>query len=323
MLLDFARLNLIGRSTSFLCCLGFIERIAGCDAAVLIQGETGTGKELAARAIHYLGARRHKPFVPLNCGAIPDGLIETELFGHERGAFTDAKYAKRGLVAEARDGTLFLDEIDMLSPKGQVAVLRFLQDLHYRPIGHASEITSDVRIIAASNRCLAALARTGDFRTDLLYRLNILCLALPPLRDREGDLELLAEHFARMFSVKYGHTPKRFGLDTIYWMRAYDWPGNVRELENFIHRQVLMTDGDIIHYADESAESDHPRPVDSHGFQTAKLCAIEQFERAYLKRVLSQARGNITFAARMANKERRAFAKLLKKHGIDRNAFRA
>ena len=321
---DFARFNLIGRSPSFLSCLNLIERIAGCDAAVVIQGETGTGKELAARAIHYLGARSGKPFVPLNCGAIPDGLIETELFGHEKGAFTDARSARSGVIAQARDGTLFLDEIDTLSHKGQIAVLRFVQDFRYRPVGHDSELRSDARIIAASNRRLGDLTRGGDFRVDLLYRLNILCLALPPLRERDGDVELLANHFARIFAVKYGQTPKRFAGATVDWMHTHDWPGNVRELENLVHREVLMTDGDVITYTGESTESDSSRHrADRTNFQTAKLRAIEQFERSYLTRTLSEARGNITFAARIACKERRSFAKLLKKHGIDRTAYRA
>jgi DNA-binding NtrC family response regulator len=321
---DFARFSLIGRSPSFLRCLNLIERIAGCDAGVVIQGETGTGKELAARAIHYLGARSGKPFVPLNCGAIPDGLIETELFGHEKGAFTDARSARSGVIAQARDGTLFLDEIDTLSHKGQIAVLRFVQDFRYRPVGHHSELRSDARIIAASNRRLGDLTRGGDFRVDLLYRLNILCLALPPLRERDGDVELLANHFARIFAGKYGQTPKRFACATVDWMHTHDWPGNVRELENLVHREVLMTDGDVITYTGESTDSDKStHRADRTNFQTAKLRAIEQFERSYLTRTLSEARGNITFAAQMACKERRSFAKLLKKHGIDRNAYRA
>ena len=320
---DFARFNLIGRSPSFVRCLSFIERIAGCDAAVVIQGETGTGKELAARAIHYLSARSGKPFVPLNCGAIPDGLIETELFGHEKGAFTDARQARAGVIAQARDGTLFLDEIDTLSHKGQVAVLRFVQDFRYRPVGRQSELHSDARIIAASNRRLGDLTRAGDFRMDLLYRLNIFCLAMPPLREREGDVELLANHFARVFAVKYGHSPKRFDRVTVDWMRSYEWPGNVRELENLVHREVLMADGDVITCTGESSDAhESRRHGDRTGFQTAKLKAIEQFERSYLTRTLSEAGGNVTFAARMACKERRAFAKLLKKHGIDRNAYR-
>jgi len=227
---DFRRFNLIGESSAFLRCLALIERIASCDAAVLIQGETGTGKELAARAIHYLGVRCGKPFVPLNCGAIPEGLIESELFGHERGAFTGATHTRAGVIAQAHNGVLFLDEIDMLSTKGQVALLRFLEDMRYRPVGQSREIVSNVRIIAASNRMLANLASAGQFRPDLLYRLNIFHLALPALRDRESDVEMLAEHFVQVFADKYGLKPKTLHRETRLWLRTYHWPGNIREL---------------------------------------------------------------------------------------------
>jgi DNA-binding NtrC family response regulator len=322
---DFARLNLIGQSVAFVQCLRLIEKIAGCDATVLIQGETGTGKELAARAIHYLGARHDNPFVPLNCGAIPDSLIESELFGHEKGAFTNATHAKPGVIAQAADnGTLFLDEIDMLSLKGQVAILRFLQDLRYRPLGHHRELSANVRIIAASNRVLADLVRAGEFRADLLYRLNILYLPLPPLRDREGDAKLLAQYFVTAFAAKYRTPPKHLHEQTARWIQTYDWPGNIRELENVVHREFLMSDGAEIHYTGEKPGRQPAASAEDGGdFRSAKARAIAAFERAYLARVISQAHGNISYAARIARKERRAFAKLLKKHGMDRTAFSA
>jgi two-component system response regulator GlrR len=192
---DLAHLNLIGRSRAFLVAVALIERIAACDHPVLIEGETGTGKEIAARAIHYLGARRRFPFIPVNCGAIPDSLVESALFGHVRGAFTDARESQPGIIAQARGGTLFLDEIEAMSMRAQVALLRFLQDKQYAPIGGATMIASDVRVVAATNADLSQMARAGSFRSDLLFRLNVLKLHLPPLRERSGDVLLLAEHF--------------------------------------------------------------------------------------------------------------------------------
>ena len=200
---------LIGRSAEFVMVLRQIEKISRSVASVLIQGETGSGKELAARAIHRGSSRGAGPFVAVNCGAVPDALIETELFGHGRGAFTDAREARAGVVAQAERGTLFLDEADALSPKAQVSLLRFLQDFRYRPVGTTTEVASDVRVIAAANQDLHGLVDDGRFRRDLLYRLNILNLWVPPLRGRPADIELLADHFIRFFSNKYGLTSKR------------------------------------------------------------------------------------------------------------------
>lgn len=302
-----------------------IEKIARSDAPVLIQGETGSGKELAARAIWARSARNAGPFVAINCGAIPDGLIETELFGHGPGAFTDAKQARDGVIAMAQRGTLFLDEIDTLSPKAQVALLRFLQDLRYRPVGTSRELDSDVRVIAASNQPLQTMVEAGLFRRDLLYRLNILELTIPPLRNREVDIELLADHFVRRFCDQYGLSPKRLHPETSEWLRQHHWPGNVRELENWVHRQVLLAEGDEIRVADLRSPTGssvrdalEAAPPD---YRTAKAHALAEFERAYLGRVLGAARGNVTAAARLAGKERRSFGKLLKKHRIDRLRF--
>ena len=190
-----SRLNFIGEAAVFLDILRFIYRVACCEAPVLLQGETGTGKELAASAIHYLSARRNGPFIPVNCGAIPDTLIESELFGHVRGAFTDAKEPRQGVVGQARGGTLFLDELEVISHRGQVALLRFLQDQRYCPIGGAAAKKGDVRVIGASNTDLAKLAARGEFRQDLLFRLNVLICQLPPLRARGDDVLLLAARF--------------------------------------------------------------------------------------------------------------------------------
>lgn len=301
-----------------------VRRVARTEAPVLIEGETGSGKELVARAIHYGGMRGAGPFVPLNCGAVPDHLVESELFGHERGAFTDAKTARRGIVSEANGGTLFLDEVDALSAKAQVTLLRFVQDQHYRPLGSTRELDTNVRLIAATNQPLGDATQQGRFRPDLLYRLKILHLQLPPLRTRAGDAERLARHFVGLFSAKYHLAPKVFDEPTLAWIRSYPWPGNVRELENWVHRELLMADGPIIHAVPApddvppGTDAPAPRPAEPCSFQRAKAEALRLFEHDYVLDVLRRTQGNVTRAAQLAGTERRAFGKLLKKHRIDR-----
>ena len=325
---DALRAAIVGASPAFLAMLERLQRIARSDAPVLIEGETGCGKELAARSIHYGGLRRAGPFVPVNCGALPDHLLEAEWFGHERGAFTDAKTARRGLVAEANGGTLFLDEIDALSAKAQITLLRFLQDQRYRPLGSSRELTTQVRVVAAGNQPLGELVRAGQFRADLLYRLEILHLQLPPLRERSGDARLLAQHFNALYSVKYRVAPRAFDEATLAWLDGHRWPGNVRELENWVQRELLMGEGSApgalrplaIRPAASgaaSAASASPGPID---FRHAKAEAVRRFECDYVAQIMKQAEGNVTRAAHLAGKERRAFGKLLKKHGIARPA---
>ena len=326
----FALLSMVGASRAFNECVRRLGRIAVRDATVLIDGETGSGKEMAARAIHYLGARRDRPFIPVNCGAIPDSLIEAEFFGHARGAFTDAREPRAGLIAQAQGGTLFLDEINALSARAQVALLRFLQDQTYRPVGRDVELKGDVRVIAATNRPLRELVKCDTFRGDLLYRLNILYLYIPPLRERDQDAELLAQHFLQQYAKKYQLPPKPLSPATLRWIRQYEWPGNVRELENIVHRELLLADGEFVEFG-AAIEPPQTRTLPSAGqssgeqggldFRSAKARAIEDFERAYLSRTLQVAQGNISAAARIAKKERRAFGKLLKKYGIDRMQF--
>jgi len=309
---------LAGESPAFTEALLKLRRIAAADAPVLIEGETGTGKELAARAIHYWSARRSHPFVAVNCGALPDHLLEDELFGHERGAFTDAKLARPGLVAVANGGTLFLDEVDSLSARAQVALLRFVQDQRYRPLGCTQERSTDTRLIAATNRPLSDATAAGQFRADLLYRLQILKIELPPLRARGGDAELLALHFIERYRTKYGLPATTLAPETLAWLRSHPWPGNVRELENWIHRELLMADGPQIRLRHDTPSPDDERPPLGK-FQRAKSEAVSRFERDYALEVLKRANGNVTLAAQLAGKERRAFGKLLKKHGIDRS----
>jgi len=323
---------IVGESSAIRAMLRQIDKIARSNAPVLIHGETGSGKELAARAIHWRSPRGAGPFVAVNCGAIPDGLIETELFGHAQGAFTDAKHARRGLIAQAETGTLFLDEIDTLSPKAQVTLLRFLQDLRYRPVGTSREIASDIGIITASNQRLQPLVDEGRFRRDLFYRLNIFELTIPPLRGRPTDIELLADHFIRYFSGKYNLPPKRLHAVALERLRQYDWPGNVRELENWIHREFLLAEGDEIGAREDRPSScggsggdgderDNGAAADLLDFRTARARALADFERGYVSRALVEARGSVTRAARLAGKERRSFGKLLKKYAIDRARF--
>jgi DNA-binding NtrC family response regulator len=295
--------------------------MAACDAPVLIEGETGTGKELAARAIHYQSDRRDRPFIPVNCGAIPDSLIESELFGHRKGAFTDAKDNQPGLVTLAEGGSLFLDEVDALSPKGQVTLLRFLQDQEFRPLGARHLEKGDVRILAASNAHLAELAQSGAFRPDLLYRLRILCLSLPPLRERHGDVAFLSTGFLEACDQRYRFGLKTLHPETLQWMDRYPWPGNIRELENLLYREYLLSEAPVIRIEPPaSLHASAPGGQDHHGgdiaFNRAKARAIEVFERGYLVSLMDVARGNVSLAAKLAGKERRSLGKLLKKHGL-------
>jgi two-component system response regulator GlrR len=333
---DFVRLNLIGQSPVFLQVLALITRTASCDVTVLIEGETGTGKELAARAIHYLGGRRDFPFIPVNCGAIPDTLVENELFGHTRGAFTGAGDANPGLIAEAEGGTLFLDEVETLSPRAQVVLLRFLQDGSYRSLGGRRLSRGSVRIVAASNADLAALAERGAFRQDLLYRLKVMSIDMPALRARGSDALLLVEHFLRRLSTQYAHGVRVLDPSFVEYVQRHRWPGNIRELENLLHRQYLLSDGAFVTLPDnlrpQEAEAvgavtdarHEPlphKPSFALGFNTARARALESFERSFVEWALSQTRGNVSLAARQAGKERRSFGRLLKKHGIRRSNF--
>lgn len=315
---------LIGESPAFRNALRMIRKLAGCDATVLIKGETGTGKELAARAIHYMGARRDGAFVPVNCGAIPETLVESELFGHARGAFTDAREPRAGLIAQAESGTLFLDEVEAMSARAQVALLRVLQDREFRPVGASSMQAANVRVVAASNVDLMALVERREFRSDLLFRLNVLVLELPPVRMRGHDVVLLAEAFVQRYCYQYRLPQKSLHPDSIGWLLTFPWPGNVRELENLIHRQVLLGEEEWI----------DPRPIElrgipgapatgltGHQFRDAKARAIADFERAYIFELLARTRGNLSLAARLSGKERSRLGRLIKKHGFLRAQF--
>jgi len=323
---DWVGLNLVGKSLAFREALVLLDQFAKVDATVLLCGETGTGKELAARAIHYLSSRRHEPFVPINCGALPDSLFEAELFGHARGAFTDARASRTGIVGLAQGGTLFLDEIDSLSPHGQSAILRFVQDRSYRPIGCSRTEQSDLRLIAATNIELDNLASAGKFRKDLLFRLNVLSVNLPPLRDRADDALLLAEAFLQRLIKQYHSEPRCLDAASRACLKkALPWPGNVRELEHRVHRAFLLCKGDTLDLGLAglcSAAAIDPTHVGysaTDSFAAAKARVIHSFERNYLAEVLALAGGNLTHAARIAGKERSRFGKLVRKHGLQRN----
>ncbi len=324
---------MLGQSQPIKALRALLQRYADCDVQVLIEGETGTGKEVAARELHYASLRKAHPFVPVNCGAIPDSLIESELFGHGRGAFTDAKTAQPGLVDHARGGTLFLDEVDALSLKGQVTLLRFLQDNEYRPVGGGSIRISDARIIAATNSNLAQQVEAGRFRRDLHYRLNALHLRVPPLRAREGDVLLLAEHFLRAAALRLHGPFKHWGDAAMQALNAYAWPGNVRELDNIALRAYMSTEAQVIALAD-LADADpvflgDPRQVPRRrrnepelSFSAAKARAIRQFEREYFSLLMQRTGGNVSAAARLCGAERRQLGKLLQRCGIDPRLFR-
>jgi two-component system response regulator GlrR len=328
---------MIGESRAFCEVRRLLSRVARYDASVLIEGETGTGKELAARVIHYESARRGGPFVPVNCGAIPDSLLESELFGHRRGAFTDAKEASPGVLLLADGGTLFLDEVDALTAKAQVALLRFLQERRFRPVGAGAERRADVRIVSAANRRLSELADRAEIRRDLFYRLNVLSVELPPLRERDGDVCLLAEEFLRRLARRHGTPVPWLPEITRAWLRRQRWPGNVRELENLIEREFLLSDGapqfivESATVADRGGPPPAAPPPDSRtpgpaasplNYREAKARAMESFDRVFLSQLMAAARGNVTAAARAAGKERRDLGRLLRKYQIQPSAFR-
>lgn len=332
LLEEFSGLNLIGRSAPFIATLKLIKKISRYDTSTLIFGETGTGKEMAARAIHYLGGRRDAPFIPVNCGAIPDELVENELFGHEKGAFTDANSAQPGVVELARGGTLFLDEVDALSAKAQVALLRLIQEREYRPLGSKQFKQADIRIIAATNHDLHQAVSEQYFREDLMFRLNVLSLTMPTLRQRKPDIEILSEHMLDRFSDQYQQPVKRIHPDTLASMKRYVWPGNVRELENMLHRESLLGDHPVLNFrvGNPVAKERRLTPIDrrattllKHNFGAAKAEAIASFEQSYLIHLLETTAGNISEAARRAGKERRALGRLIKKYDIDTRRFKA
>lgn len=314
--------QLVGSTPAFVEVLAQLARVGPSDAPVLISGETGTGKEVCARSIHLLSRRRQGPFIPVDCGAIPEHLAESELFGHARGAFTDAHRDHKGLVSLANHGSLFLDEIDALSLPMQAKFLRFIQERTYRPVGAEQFCLADVRVIAATNRRLEQCVNDKQFRSDLYFRLNVLHLLLPPLRERRGDIELLARHFLEKLADSEATATKLLSPPALWRLSAYDWPGNVRELMNVLQRAVVLAPGSLIlpsHIVLSTSDSFHGENA-SANFRSARSNAIAAFERQYVQEILQRHHGNITHAAREAGQDRRAFGRLAKKYNFDSKA---
>jgi two-component system response regulator GlrR len=313
--------QIIGSSPVFLAEQQKVPFVANCDSSVLLLGETGTGKEMFARSIHYLGPRAGKPFTPVNCGAIPGDLLENELFGHAKGAYTNAAAASNGLIQETDGGTLFLDEIDSLTTAAQVKLLRFLQEKEYRQLGSAKTLRADVRIIAATNIDLEQAVGSGSFRRDLYYRLNIIPMTLPPLRERREDIPLLTRHFVDQYVLEFNKKVDDLEPEVLQMLFLYDWPGNVRELQNIIERAVVFSSGPVLRSKDillPRAETSPP----AESFQQAKARVVVEFEKNYINNLLISHRGNITKAAKTAGKNRRAFWELMRKHEISTGEFK-
>jgi two-component system, NtrC family, response regulator GlrR len=309
--------QLIGEDPAFVALKCKIPQVAKFESTVLLTGETGTGKEKFARALHYLSQRAGKPFLPVNCGAIPLELFESELYGHRVGAFTSAVVAHPGLIAEAEGGTLFLDEIETLTLAAQIKLLRFLQDHTYYAVGSAKPKQANVWIVASTNVELARKIEEGAFREDLYYRLAVISLALPPLRHRKGDIPLLAEHFWKRYAARAGLSEQALSPRIVEALCQHRWAGNVRELENVIQRIAVLTE------SQDMKPEDLPIPraralqgLESNSFTQRKAIAIEEFERSYLTELLRVHGGNVTHAAREAKKDRRVFGRLIKKYQI-------
>jgi DNA-binding NtrC family response regulator len=307
--------EMVGRDPAFLAVVTKLPRLAAADAPVLLTGETGTGKELCARALHFLGRRRTAPFIPVDCGALPDLLFESEVFGHARGAFTDAHCEQRGLVAMAEGGTLFLDEIDTLSAGAQTKLLRFLEEHTYRPLGTDRFHSADVNVTSATNQDLEELVRQGRFRSDLFFRVAGLRLRLPPLRERPGDIDVLARHFLAQY--RRDGMPARVLSDAASQaLRNHPWPGNVRELANVVRSAATLAPQRRI-LPEDLALPSSPQPAAGTCYRHLRASVVASFERSYLEDLLRRHRGNLTQASREAGQDRRAFSRLVRKHAID------
>jgi transcriptional regulator with PAS, ATPase and Fis domain len=303
---------------------GLISKLASSDSTVLITGESGTGKELAARAIHEMSPRRQQAFVPVNCGAIPEELLESELFGHVRGAFTGAVNARQGRFQLAHGGTLFLDEIGEMSPKLQVKLLRVLQERVFEPVGSDHAVQVDVRVVTATNQDLRLAVREGKFRQDLFYRLNVLPLELPPLRDREGDIGLLIRHFLNLHGRRKGKPVLEVDTAAMLALEKYRWPGNVREVENLIERLVVLSENGTIHTVD-LPEYVINNSVPQHQSATRVMLpeqgvdldgVLERIENGFIEQALQRSRGNKTIAAELLKLNRTTFIERLRKKGM-------
>ena len=328
--------NFLGESPPMKAVYNLIERVATSSVDILITGETGTGKELVAQAVHQRSRRKEAPFVPIDCGAIPETLLESELFGHERGAFTGADARRIGLIEVADGGTLFLDEVAELPPSLQAKLLRVLQERRLRRVGARQETPVDVRIVAATSRNIDVMVENGTFRRDLFYRINVVRISLPPLRQRGDDIGLLAEFFASRAGREMGRDAGRFSSDAYQVLQHYSWPGNVRELQNVIRRAMALTPEDVIGVDDlpddivaaagkkaggvfaHSAKA----ALESSGFFSQRSAHVAEFEQQYLHELMKQVRGDVSAAAKKAQVPRGTLYRLLKSHELDPSRFR-
>ena len=319
--------QMIGKSKKIQEVFDLIEKIAPTDSTVLITGESGTGKEMAARAIHDLGPRREKPFVSLNCGALPENLLESELFGHAKGAFTGAIANKKGMFEVAEKGTLLLDEIGEMSPMTQVKVLRALQERTIRQVGGTQEIPVDVRIICSTNQNLKEMIERGEFREDLFYRLNVLSLVMPPLRERNEDIPVLISHFLNKYSDKMGRPKKRIIPSVLARFESFSWPGNIRELENVIERIVAIEERETITLESiplelyGSPNQEEPSLKMESGFNLNKT--LDSLSSGYAQEALDASNGNLKLAADMLGINYRSMRYMIEKFGLQPRKIKA
>jgi DNA-binding NtrC family response regulator len=312
--------SIIGESDAMQRVKGLVRKVATSPGStVLLTGESGTGKDLVAKVIHYSSTRAARPFLNITCSALPENLMESELFGHERGAFTDARVQKRGLLEQADDGTVFLDEIGEMTPALQAKLLRFLEEKAFRRVGGAADIHVDVRVIAATNRNLEDTIREGKFRDDLYYRLNVLRIEVPPLRTRADDVPRLAQHFVETFSREFRRPVRALSDDATQALRTYGWPGNVRELRNLVERAVLLSEGEVLQASDfDTLQA--PRRAGGNGRTAFQLPAdgvnLEEEERSLVMQALERTGGNQTRAAALLGLHRDQIRYRIEKFGL-------
>ncbi len=315
--------EIVGSSDALRTVLAQIAKVAPTDSTVLIQGETGTGKELVARAIHNRSRRGSRAFIRVNCAAIPPSLLASELFGHEKGAFTGALQRRLGRFESADGGTIFLDEIGELPPEAQIALLRVLQEREFERVGGNQPILVDVRVLAATNKDLTEAVRDGDFRADLFYRLNVFPIQVPALRDRRGDIPLLVEYLVERYAQKAGKRIRSISKDTLDLFEAYHWPGNIRELQNVIERAVILSDGDVFRV---DASWLTPAPAKTAVPGSALAANLAEREKAIIEAALREAHGvigGVTGAAAKLSLPRQTLESKMRKLGIDRYRFKS
>ncbi len=320
--------NFVGESPPMKKVFETIRMVARTDATVIIRGESGTGKEMAARAIHALSARRQRPMVSVNCPSLPEAILESELFGYRKGAFTHAVTDKKGLLEEAQGSTIFLDEIGDIPISVQTKLLRMIQEKEFKPLGDARTVKADVRILASTNQDLEKKIAQGLFREDLYYRLNVVTLTMPPLRSMKEDIPLLVAHFLKKSACSLGVKPKRLLSEAINLLMEQPWRGNIRELENTLHRAVILSEGEVIQpyhlnlpKRDSSCVMPEADWIDTP-YLEAKNKVVDSFTRKYITSLLDKAGGNVTQAAKLSGLKRQVLQKILRRVGVSSKTFR-